>query len=223
MNEDTNDRLHTLSARVEYDFDLSAKRTEVSRLLGKVHGLTKKQKFVSCDILVRGPKRLDLFKMLGEEMLDYVMHILEEANRAEGLITRTHPSLATCFVDPNSGKCIISSTSATNQDPTQEKQRDQANLAAHEGKTKEECTEAREIPRSRFSSPATLQHTMPDDLNTSDGDNAPPEYSVQDIGQMVFDLTVRVANDEKKIQSNRFAQESFERKQTALNLSIEDH
>ncbi|KAG6394801.1 hypothetical protein SASPL_145391 [Salvia splendens] len=64
---------------------------------------------------------------------------------------------------------------------------------------------------------------MPDDLNTSDGDNAPPEYSVQDIGQMVFDLTVRVANDEKKIQSNRFAQESFERKQTALNLSIEDH
>ena len=40
---------------------------------------------------------------------------------------------------------------------------------------------------------------------------------------MMFDIKIRLDGNEKKIQSNRFAHEAFERQQTATNKSIEDH
>ncbi|KAL1539984.1 hypothetical protein AAHA92_24404 [Salvia divinorum] len=79
MNDDTNNRLDTLSARIGYDFDLSVKRTEISKLLQNIPGLDRKQKFLASDILVKEPERLDLFMGYEEdEKADYLMHILEE-------------------------------------------------------------------------------------------------------------------------------------------------
>ncbi|XP_042059997.1 uncharacterized protein LOC121804499 [Salvia splendens] len=81
MNEDTNQRLDTLTTRIGYEFDLSAKRTEVSTLLRTVPGLDRKQKFLASDILVKEPERLDLFMGYDDdEKADYLMHILEEKN-----------------------------------------------------------------------------------------------------------------------------------------------
>ncbi|KAG6415867.1 hypothetical protein SASPL_123286 [Salvia splendens] len=49
------------------------------------------------------------------------------------------------------------------------------------------------------------------------------DYTLQEIGQSMFDIKVRIAADEKKIQSNRFAQEAFERQQTQWNTSMDGH
>ena len=57
---------------------------------------------------------------------------------------------------------------------------------------------------------------------TTDG-TPPKEFTLNEVGRTVYDMTVRLANDEKKIQANRFAHESFERQQTSLNKSVEDH
>ncbi|KAL1557052.1 hypothetical protein AAHA92_10867 [Salvia divinorum] len=79
MHEDTSDRLQTLSNRIGYDFDLSAKRVEVSKMLDGIPLLTKKHKFMACDILVKEPERLDLFTGFSlSDKYDYLMHILEE-------------------------------------------------------------------------------------------------------------------------------------------------
>ncbi|KAL1567197.1 hypothetical protein AAHA92_02702 [Salvia divinorum] len=79
MHTDTNNRLDKLSTRIGYDFDLSAKRTKVSPLLDGIHGLSKKQNFLACDILVKEPERLDLFTgMVEVDKYDYLVHILEE-------------------------------------------------------------------------------------------------------------------------------------------------
>ncbi|KAL1535127.1 hypothetical protein AAHA92_31215 [Salvia divinorum] len=78
MHEDTNHHLETLSARIGYDFNLSVKRTEVSSLLDDVIGLSKKHKFLACDILVKELECLDLFKMSKMDKFDYVIHILEK-------------------------------------------------------------------------------------------------------------------------------------------------
>ncbi|KAG6391199.1 hypothetical protein SASPL_148952 [Salvia splendens] len=51
-----------------------------------------------------------------------------------------------------------------------------------------------------------------DDVVTGGDDNL--GYTLQELGQSMFDIKVRIAGDEKKIQSNRFAQEAFERQQT---------
>ncbi|KAG6409313.1 hypothetical protein SASPL_127350 [Salvia splendens] len=52
--------------------------------------------------------------------------------------------------------------------------------------------------------------------------DVPEGFTLHEVGQMVHDLTLRIASDEKKIQSNRFAHEAFERQQTILNKSVED-
>ncbi|KAL1534925.1 hypothetical protein AAHA92_31039 [Salvia divinorum] len=79
MHKDTNQHLEKMSSRIGYDFDLSAKRTEVSRLLGSITLLTQKQRFLACDILVKEPECLDLFTGMSEvDKTDYVIHILEE-------------------------------------------------------------------------------------------------------------------------------------------------
>ncbi|KAL1553680.1 hypothetical protein AAHA92_14327 [Salvia divinorum] len=79
MHKDTNQHLEKMSTRIGYDFDLSAKRTEVSHLLGNITVLSYKQRFLACDILVKEPERLDLFVGMSEvDKTDYVLHILEE-------------------------------------------------------------------------------------------------------------------------------------------------
>lgn len=40
---------------------------------------------------------------------------------------------------------------------------------------------------------------------------------------MVYDISARLANNDKKIQANRFAHETFERQQTSLNKSVDEH
>ncbi|XP_047945053.1 uncharacterized protein LOC125191691 isoform X2 [Salvia hispanica] len=79
MNENTSDRLNTLSMRIGYDYDLSAKRVEVAKMLDCIPEITKKQKFIACDILVKEPERLDLFSGFSlVDKSDYIIHILEE-------------------------------------------------------------------------------------------------------------------------------------------------
>ncbi|KAG6424340.1 hypothetical protein SASPL_114757 [Salvia splendens] len=63
---------------------------------------------------------------------------------------------------------------------------------------------------------------MPEGTGSMSGET-PGEFNLNKVGQMVYDISVRLANDEKKIQANRFAHESFERQQSALNKSVEDH
>ncbi|KAG6423312.1 hypothetical protein SASPL_113705 [Salvia splendens] len=60
-----------------------------------------------------------------------------------------------------------------------------------------------------------------DDVNT--GGDPSLAYTLEELGQTMFDIKVRIAGDEKKIQSNRFAQEAFERQQTQWNKSMDDH
>ncbi|KAG6397659.1 hypothetical protein SASPL_143829 [Salvia splendens] len=60
-----------------------------------------------------------------------------------------------------------------------------------------------------------------DDVATGGDDSL--GYTLQELGQTMFDIKVRIAGDEKKIQSNRFAQEAFERQQTQWNKSMDDH
>ncbi|KAL1564902.1 hypothetical protein AAHA92_07185 [Salvia divinorum] len=79
IHEDTSDYLQTLLNQIGYDFYLSAKRAEVSKMLDVIPLLTKKHKFMACNILVKEPERLDLFT--GFSLIDkhnYLMHILEE-------------------------------------------------------------------------------------------------------------------------------------------------
>ncbi|KAL1540812.1 hypothetical protein AAHA92_25110 [Salvia divinorum] len=79
MHKDTNQHLEKMSSRIGYDFDLSAKRTEVSHLLGNITVLTRKQRFLACIILVKESKHLDLFTGMSEvDKNDYLIHILEE-------------------------------------------------------------------------------------------------------------------------------------------------
>ncbi|XP_047965401.1 uncharacterized protein LOC125209864 [Salvia hispanica] len=79
MNDNTNERLQILSTRIGYDFDLSAKRVEVASMLDGIPEITKKQKFMACDILVKEPERLDLFTGFSiVDKADYILHILEE-------------------------------------------------------------------------------------------------------------------------------------------------
>ena len=82
MNDNTSDRLNTLSMRIVYDYDLSAKRVEVAKMLDGIPEMTKKQKFIACDILVKEPERLDLFSGFSDvDKADYIIHILEEKLR----------------------------------------------------------------------------------------------------------------------------------------------
>ncbi|KAG6422036.1 hypothetical protein SASPL_118597 [Salvia splendens] len=60
-----------------------------------------------------------------------------------------------------------------------------------------------------------------DDVNT--GGDPSLAYTLEELGHAMFDIKVRIAGDEKKIQSNRFAQEAFERQQTQWNKSMDDH
>lgn len=79
MNDNTSNRLNTLSMRIGYDFDLSAKRVEVAKMLDCIPEITKKQKFIACDILVKEPERLDLFSGFSiVDKADYIIHIIEE-------------------------------------------------------------------------------------------------------------------------------------------------
>ncbi|KAG6430989.1 hypothetical protein SASPL_109064 [Salvia splendens] len=61
----------------------------------------------------------------------------------------------------------------------------------------------------------------PDDVYT--GGDPSLAYTLEELGQTMFDIKVRIARDEKKIQSNHFAQEAFERQQTQWNKSMDDH
>ena len=81
INDDTNERLHTLSTRIGYEFDLTTKREEVLQLLGVVQGLTKTQKFTAAKILAKETEMLDLFRGMDEaDRPDFVMFLLEENN-----------------------------------------------------------------------------------------------------------------------------------------------
>ncbi|KAL1564399.1 hypothetical protein AAHA92_06748 [Salvia divinorum] len=62
-----------------YDFDLSAKRVEVSKMLEEIPLLPQKHRFMACDILVKELERLDLFTRFSmADKYDYVLRILEE-------------------------------------------------------------------------------------------------------------------------------------------------
>ncbi|KAG6392496.1 hypothetical protein SASPL_146718 [Salvia splendens] len=74
----------------------------------------------------------------------------------------------------------------------------------------------------RFTITTIVQPIMAsDDVNT--GGDPSLAYTLEELGQTMFDIKVRIAGDEKKIQSNRFAQEAFERQQTEWNKSMDDH
>lgn len=69
----------TASPHSRYDFDLSAKRVEVAKMLDGIPEIAKKQKFMACDILVKEPERLDLLSGFSiVDKADYIIHILEE-------------------------------------------------------------------------------------------------------------------------------------------------
>ncbi|XP_042020395.1 uncharacterized protein LOC121768100 isoform X1 [Salvia splendens] len=79
IHDDTSDHLQTLSSRIGYDFDLSAKRVEISKMLDDIPLLPKKHRFLALDILVKEPERLDLFTGFSlTDKHDYILHILEE-------------------------------------------------------------------------------------------------------------------------------------------------
>ncbi|KAL1567872.1 hypothetical protein AAHA92_03299 [Salvia divinorum] len=79
IHVDTSERLRTLSTRIGYDFDLSAKRVEVSKMLEEIPLLPQKHRFMACDILVKEPEHLDLFTGFSMvDKYDYILHILEE-------------------------------------------------------------------------------------------------------------------------------------------------
>ncbi|KAL1569217.1 hypothetical protein AAHA92_00723 [Salvia divinorum] len=79
MHDYTSARLETLSTRIGYDFNLSAKRVEVSKMLDDIPLLTKKHKFMACHILVKEPEHLDPFTRFSlDDKHDYLVHILEE-------------------------------------------------------------------------------------------------------------------------------------------------
>lgn len=79
IHEDTSDRLQTLSSRIGYDFDLSAKRVKISKMLYEIHLLLRMHIFMALDILVNETERLDLFTDFSiTEKYDYIFHILEE-------------------------------------------------------------------------------------------------------------------------------------------------
>ncbi|KAL1556260.1 hypothetical protein AAHA92_11910 [Salvia divinorum] len=59
--------------------------------------------------------------------------------------------------------------------------------------------------------------------STLPADDTSAEYSIQELGQMLFDVKIRLSNNEKKMMSNRFDQEAFTRQQTLVNKSLEDH
>ncbi|KAG6418203.1 hypothetical protein SASPL_120403 [Salvia splendens] len=61
IHDDTSDRLQMLSSRIGYDFDLRAKRVEISKMLDEIPLLPKKHRFLGLDILVKEPERFDLF------------------------------------------------------------------------------------------------------------------------------------------------------------------
>ncbi|KAG6401066.1 hypothetical protein SASPL_137911 [Salvia splendens] len=63
---------------------------------------------------------------------------------------------------------------------------------------------------------------MSGDTGSSSERLPPTEFTLNEVGRMVYDMTIRLANDKKKIQANQFAHESFERQQTSLNKSVED-
>ncbi|KAL1564394.1 hypothetical protein AAHA92_06744 [Salvia divinorum] len=63
----------------KYDFDLSAKRVEVSKMLEEIPLLPQKHRFIACDILVKEAEHLDLFTGFSmADKYDYILHILEE-------------------------------------------------------------------------------------------------------------------------------------------------
>lgn len=81
MNDNTTTRLETLSKRIGYEFEQSAKREEVYKLLGQISGLTMKQKFYTSAKLVKEPELLDLFRSMPEDdRPDFVVFMLESDN-----------------------------------------------------------------------------------------------------------------------------------------------
>ncbi|KAG6382419.1 hypothetical protein SASPL_157913 [Salvia splendens] len=66
IHEDTNERLKDISTRIGYEFDLSAKRTEVFNQLKGMLGLTIKQQFYAAKKLVKEPELMDLFRGLDD-------------------------------------------------------------------------------------------------------------------------------------------------------------
>ncbi|KAG6411741.1 hypothetical protein SASPL_129825 [Salvia splendens] len=78
IHEDTNECLKEISSRIEYEFDLSTKRTEVFQQLKGIPGLTMKQKFYVSKKFVKEPELMDLFRGLDEvARLAFVMDLLE--------------------------------------------------------------------------------------------------------------------------------------------------
>lgn len=81
MNDNTTARLDTLSKRIGYEFEQSAKREEVYKLLGQISGLTMKQKFYTSAKLVKEPELLDLFRSMPEDdRPEFVVFMLESDN-----------------------------------------------------------------------------------------------------------------------------------------------
>ena len=79
IHEDTSDRLQNLSSRIGYDFDLSAKRVEISKMHDDIPLLPRKHRFKELDILVKEPECLDLFTSFSiTNKYNYILHILEE-------------------------------------------------------------------------------------------------------------------------------------------------
>ncbi|KAG6421604.1 hypothetical protein SASPL_118161 [Salvia splendens] len=69
---------NTHGERIGYEFEQSAKREEVYKLLGQISGLTMKQKFYTSAKLVKEPELLDLFRSMPEDdRPEFVVFMLE--------------------------------------------------------------------------------------------------------------------------------------------------
>ncbi|KAG6400992.1 hypothetical protein SASPL_137837 [Salvia splendens] len=78
IREDTNECLKEISTRIDYEFDLSTKRTEVFEQLNGIPGLTLKQQFYISKKLVKEPEIMDLFRGLPEVSRPaFVLDLLE--------------------------------------------------------------------------------------------------------------------------------------------------
>lgn len=63
---------------------------------------------------------------------------------------------------------------------------------------------------------------MTDDTSDANEEHHPrPEFSQQEIGEMLYNLQQRAAKTEKTMMSHKFDQENFARQQTALNNSLD--
>ncbi|KAG6394777.1 hypothetical protein SASPL_145367 [Salvia splendens] len=63
---------------------------------------------------------------------------------------------------------------------------------------------------------------MSSSTGTGDAETPPTSYSNEELTQLLLDMKIRYANQDKKLSSNQFDLDSFTRKQEAMNRKLEE-